>query len=59
MNIQKTSFSWIAQFRLFGIDFIFGYMKIKDASETAEVSSVDDVNLIMDREQRGSVQNPH
>jgi hypothetical protein len=49
MKIDKTPFSWMAQFRLFGIDFIFGYMKIKEAAETAEDSSADDVNLIMKR----------
>lgn len=49
MKIDKTPFSWVAQFRLFGVDFLFGYMKIKEAAETDEDSSAEDVNLIMER----------
>lgn len=50
MKIDKTPFSWMLQFRLFGRDFMFGYINMKEVSETVEISSVEDVNLMMNKD---------
>ena len=43
---SKTPLSCIWQFRLFGVDFIFGYMKISEAAEIGD----ENANIVLERE---------
>lgn len=43
---QKTPISCMWQIRLFSIDFLWGYMKIKEAAEMGE----DNANIVLKRE---------
>lgn len=47
MKVSKTPLSKVVQFRLFGVDFMFGYMKIKEAAEIADLGA--DPNDILKR----------
>lgn len=42
---QTTPISCIWQFRLFGIDFIFGYMKISEAADLGE----ENANIVLEK----------
>lgn len=49
MKIDKTPLSWVCQFRAFGRDFIFGYIKIAEAVDIAESSDEESANIILHR----------
>jgi len=46
---QTTPLSSVWQFRIFGYDFVWGYIKIKEATEIARYGGEDAVNDVMAR----------
>lgn len=44
-NIQKTPLSFMFVFRFFGYDFLFGYIKIREAVEMGD----ENANIVMER----------